>query len=60
MDVAAVSPAGRKLTAEERLLARCIAIDEPEEGRRPAADERLETLLGREFACRLVRSLTGR
>ena len=58
MDVAAVSPGDRKLTAEERLLAHCVAIEGPDEGRRPPVDERLHELIGRDLACRLVGSLT--
>ena len=58
MDGAAVSPGDRKLPAEERLLAHCVAIEGPDEGRRPPVYERLHELIGRDLDCRIVRSLT--
>ena len=56
MDAAAVSPP--KPVASELLLEHCFALDS-DDGRRPTAAARLEALLGRELAGRLVRALSA-
>jgi hypothetical protein len=53
MDAAAVTPA--KPTATQLLLEHCFLLDAG--SRRPTAAARLEALLGREFARRLVTAL---
>ena len=55
MDAAAVTPPKRR--ASELLLEHCFALEETD-GRRPPAAARLEALLGRELALRLVRALS--
>ena len=55
MDAAAVSPV--KPAASELLLAHCSALDSDDPCRPPAA-VRLEALLGRELARRLVSALS--
>ncbi len=55
MDAAAVSHV--KLAASELLLAHCSALDS-EDRCRPTAAARLEVLLGRELARRLVSALS--
>lgn len=60
MDAAAVSPAERKLTADERLLAHVVEVEDPERACRPSVDERLDALLGHELARKLVQALTAR
>ena len=57
MDAAAVSRP--KLAASELLLEHCFALD-GDDGRRPTAAARLEALLGRELARRLVHALSSR
>jgi hypothetical protein len=57
MDAAAVSHP--KPVASELLLEHCFALDS-DDGRRPTAAERLEALLGRELARRLVHALSSR
>ena len=57
MDAAAVIPP--KPTASELLLEHCLALG-GEDTRRPTAAARLEALLGRELARRLVRALSPR
>jgi hypothetical protein len=57
MDAAAVSQP--KPVASELLLEHCFALDS-DDGRRPTAAARLEALLGRELAGRLVRALSAR
>jgi len=47
-----------KPTASELLLEHCFALD-GEDGRRPTAAARLEALLGRELASRLIRALSA-
>jgi len=54
MDAAAVSRP--KPSASELLLEHCFVLDD---GGRPTAAARLEALLGREFALRLVRALSA-
>jgi hypothetical protein len=56
MDAAAVSPP--KPTASELLLEHCFALGDGT--RRPPAAARLEALLGRDLARRLVRALSSR
>jgi len=56
MDAAAVSHL--KPAASELLLAHCFALDS-EDRRRPTAEARLEALLGRELARRLVTALSS-
>jgi len=46
-----------KPTASELLLEHCFALDG--DGRRPTAAARLEALLGRELASRLIRALSA-
>jgi hypothetical protein len=53
MDAAAVSPSKRT----QLLLEHCLALDDAQ---RPTAAARLEALLGRELARRLVRALSTR
>ena len=53
MDAAAVNPPKRR--ASELLLEHCFALGDDE--RRPSAAARLEALLGRELAHKLVRAL---
>ena len=60
MDAAAVSPGERKLTADERLLSHLIEVADREYSCRPSVDERLDALLGRELARRLVQALRSR
>ena len=55
MDAAAVSRS--KPGASELLLEHCFALERPDGGR-PTAAARLEALLGRDLALRLVRALT--
>ena len=56
MDAAAVSRP--KPSASELLLEHCFVLDtDADDGRRPTAAARLEALLGRELARRLVRAL---
>jgi hypothetical protein len=57
MDAAAVSHP--KPVASELLLEHCFALDS-DDGRRPTAAARLEALLGRELARRLVHALSSR
>lgn len=57
MDAAAVSHP--KPSASELLLEHCFVLD-GRDGRRPTAAARLEALLGRELARRLVRALAPR
>ena len=57
MDAAAVSHL--KPAASELLLAHCSAL-ESDDQRRPTAAARLEALLGRELARRLVSALSSR
>lgn len=54
MDAAAVSQP--KLRASELLLEHCFVLDGGD-GRRPTAAARLEALLGRELARRLIQAL---
>ena len=56
MDAAAVSR--RKPSASELLLVHCFVL-ESDDGGRPTAKARLEALLGRELALRLVRALSA-
>jgi hypothetical protein len=56
MDAAAVSRP--KPTASELLLEHCCVLDS-DAGGRPTAAARLEALLGRELALRLVRALSA-
>ena len=56
MDAAAVSHP--KPGASDLLLEHCFALDS-DDGRRPTAAARLEALLGRELAHRLVRALSA-
>ena len=56
MDAASVSPPDRG--AAELLLEHCFALGD-DTGRRPPAAERLEAVLGRELARRLVRALSS-
>ena len=56
MDAAAASRP--KLRASELLLEHCFVLDGGD-GRRPTAAARLEALLGRELARRLVRALSS-
>jgi hypothetical protein len=56
VDAAAVTQP--KPTASELLLEHCFALDGGD-GRRPTAAARLEALLGRELARRLVRALSA-
>ncbi|HYK06154.1 MAG TPA: hypothetical protein VEW11_00150 [Gaiellaceae bacterium] len=56
MDAAAVSRP--KPSASELLLEHCFAL-ESDDGGRPTAAARLEALLGRELAARLVRALSA-
>jgi len=56
MDAAAVSR--RKRSASELLLEHCFVL-ESDDGGRPTAKARLEALLGRELALRLVRALSA-
>jgi hypothetical protein len=46
-----------KPAASELLLEHCFVLDD-HDGRRPTAAARLEALLGRELALRLVRALS--
>ena len=55
MDAAAVNRP--KPAASELLLEHCFVLDN-QDGRRPTAAVRLETLLGAELARRLIRALT--
>ena len=55
MDAAAVSRT--KPAASELLLEHCFVLDS--DGGRPTAAARLEALLGRELALRLVRALSA-
>ena len=55
MDAAAFSHP--KPTASELLLEHCFVLDS-HDGRRPTAAARLEALLGRDLARKLVRALT--
>ena len=57
MDAAAVSRS--KPAASELLLEHCFVLD-TNDGARPTAAARLEALLGRELARRLVRALASR
>lgn len=57
MDAAAVSHL--KSAASELLLEHCFALG-GQDGRRPTAAARLEALLGRELALRLVLALSSR
>ncbi|MGZ8693800.1 MAG: hypothetical protein ACXWZT_13875 [Gaiellaceae bacterium] len=57
MDAAAVSRL--KPVASELLLQHCSALDS-HDGRRPAATARLDALLGRDLARRLVQALSSR
>ena len=54
MDAAAVSRP--KPAASELLLEHCFVLDS-DDGGRPTAEARLEALLGRELALKLVRAL---
>ena len=56
MDAAAVSHP--KPAASELLLEHCLALDSSD-GARPTAAARLEALLGRELAHKLVRALSA-
>ena len=56
MDAAAVSRP--KPSASELLLEHCFAL-ESDDGGRPTAAARLEALLGRDLAARLVRALSA-
>jgi hypothetical protein len=56
MDAAAVSRA--KPSASELLLEHCFVL-EGDDGGRPTAAARLEALLGRDLALRLVRALSA-
>ena len=56
MDAAAVSRP--KPSASELLLEHCFVL-ESDDGGRPTAAARLEALLGRELALRLVRALSA-
>ena len=56
MDAATVSLSERR--AAELLLEHCFALGD-DAGRRPPAAARLEALLGRELARRLVRALSS-
>ena len=55
MDAAAVTPL--KPAASELLLEHCHALDM--DSRSPTAADRLEALVGKDLARRLVRALTG-
>jgi hypothetical protein len=57
MDAAAVSHS--KPTASDLLLEHCLVLGRDDAGR-PTAAARLEALLGRELARRLVRALSHR
>ena len=57
MDAAAVSQP--KPGSSELLLEHCLVLD-AHDGLRPTAAARLEALLGRELAQRLVRALSAR
>lgn len=56
MDAAAVTRP--KPAASELLLEHCFVLD-GDDGGRPTAEARLEALLGRELALRLVRALSA-
>jgi hypothetical protein len=56
MDAVAVSRP--KPSASELLLEHCFALDSDDD-RRPTAAARLDALLGRELALRLVRALSA-
>ena len=57
MDAAAISRL--KPTASELLLEHCHALDFDNPGR-PTAAARLEAVIGKELAARLLRALSGR